>query len=967
MSSATRGNRNLNGANSNSRGNSNRRYGNGQGGRTNNSTATGGGGSGSGNQQRGWGNQNVSTSSGATLNTRGGHQQRASSYGGGVSPADLDAQKHMHDRVIYLLAKSVGSFTIVTVATGARYRGILVAATTSGDIGAVLELAEKYAPAPGEEDDINSAPEKFDKILFQAKDLVDIEIESPNLAVEKATSTVAVSSGSEFKTDTDISGQKGAFFERKLQPWSAGDDSSPGLSLEDTPQSSMPWDQFSVNQSKFGVNSTYDEHLYTTVIDRSHPEYQMRERRAEQIAGEIMKSSYNGNVHLAEERGITVDDSGMDEEDKYSGVDRRLPAVTRLTPAVSLPRSPNKYTPPSQRAPPGGAKNNKGVPYDPAIVSSSLAAPDGSSSRKASQSGLPTDIAVGGTSTPISDLFKASQGVTTAEQSSPASSSTTAPVSANKPIPPSVALPASARAGKLKPDKDITKLKGSGKAPIDTEGIQRGLAGDFKVFVSTQVEKVHQKKHYLHLKEMTDKIDSFKKFSQGYKISTPVPLDLVPILGKPKDNSVTYASLPVTSSARATGGSASTSAAVPASKPVLTTSASQPIIQPALPPTASPAKPSTDLSAKIALAHKSNLPLKVPSPLPAVKQHKTVVPVSSPAQKTVQPSPSPGKAVASASSSNTSVPPEKKLNLNFKAPEFRPNPAAHAFTPSFAPPVSTTSSSHASPALSHPQPALTPRQNRPGNLYFGNKALHNKSTRGRFNPFLRVKEEASQGSNVAPIIDRAFLTPPTWPAPVDKSYTEFLPNDNAQRPYYMQRGPMGIPPPSPALNNGASMVPMMQPGFEDPNLRNMMANSTPPISGQVAFIPGMGYSQYGGAPQFFGRAPQPFPMPNMMSQGAYMGFNPQQGYQSPRGPQAMLVPAMNQQGGFNMGGGGGYYSPQQQHQQPYRNNGGGHNNHNPRYGNNNSHGGHGGGGGGGPSGGGPNAGDIQGGGDEAKV
>lgn len=892
-SSSTRG-RNANGAYSNTRGNANRRYGNSQDRRTNNGNNSTGSGTNQNqnqNQTRGWVSQNVAAG-GPTLNARGGHQQRSSSYGGGFSVADLDAQKHMHDRLVYLLAKSIGCPSIVTVATGARYRGILVAATASGDIGAVLELAEKYANPPGEEDD-TATPEKFDKIVFQAKDLVDIEIESPNLTVDKPTTSSAAAS--DFKTDTDISGQKGAIYERELERWSAGDDSL-GLALEDTANSSQPWDQFAVNQSKFGVQSTYDEHLYTTVIDKSHPEYQIRERNAEKLAEEILKSAHNGNVHIAEERGLAIDDSGLDEEDKYSGVDRRVSTGNRPTPA---PRDPSKYTPPAlrQTAPKNTSKN---VPYDPAIISSSLA-PSEAGPRKV-KNGTPVEVPSGGTSTPISDLFKASQGVTTDPVKS-SGHTTTAPGSADKPLPPSVALPASARA---KADKD-TKPKGSGKTPTNPEAVQKGLAGDFKEFVSTEMEKVQLKKQYLHSKEKSDRIHDFKKFSQGYKINTPVPIDLVPILGKKRDSPVSYTK-PL---------------ATKPSAPTASKSAPPPVIQPALPtsPLKTQDKAAPELSAKIAEAHKSDIPPKIPSPLPK-KDIKPVPVVPLPAPKSSQPSPSSTPATSSP------APTEKKLNLNFKAPEFRPNPAAHSFTPSFAAPVSAGSSNHASPALPHSQPVHTPRQNRPGNFYFGNKTLCTKSMHDKFNPFLPIKEE---GGNV---IERAFLTPPTWPAPGEKPYTDFLP-DSAQRQYYPGRGPMAIPPPSGAMGGAANMVPMMQPGFEDPNMRGMMGSS-PPIPGQVAFIPtGMGYGQFTGAPQFYGRGPQPFPMPNMMGQ-QYMGFNPQQGgYQSPRGPQAMLVPAMNQ-GGFQMGGGGGYYSPQQQHQQPYMRNNAGPHNHSSRY-NSSSH------------------------------
>lgn len=850
------------------RGNANRKFGNGQDRRASNSGNNGNSNSSGTGQTRGWGNHNTSAG-GATLSTRGGYQQRSGSYSAAASssPADLDAQKHMHDRLVYLLAKSIGSSTIVTVATGARFRGTLVAASTTGDVGVVLELAEKYANPPGEEDDSNG-PEKFDKIVFQGKVIVDIEIESPDLTVDKPAAANAASS--DFKTDTDISGQKGAIRERELQRWTADDDLA-GLSLEDSvTSSSQPWDQFAVNQSKFGVKSTYDEHLYTTVIDKNHPEYQRRERAAEKIADEILKSSHNGNVHMAEERGIAVDDSGLDEEDKYSGVDRRASAAPAAR-QPSIPRDPTKYTPPALRQNNAAAKpTSKPTPYDPAIISSSMS----SGAPIKTQGGPPVEPSTGGTSTPIADLFKASQGVTTAEQSKP-----TTTTSSEKPLPPSVALPASSRA---KGDKD-SKPK-SGKPPATPEAVQKGLAGDFKEFVSTEMEKVQLKKQALHSREKIDRIHDFKKFSQEFKIKAPVPIDLVPILGKPKD--------PLA--------------------PRATTSPTKNTIAPAVPAAASAPLPhASDLSAKITAAHKSDSPPKVPSPLPK----KNVKPVAaaatpSPAPKSAQPSPAPT---------------EKKLNLNFKAPEFRPNPAAHSFTPSFAPPSSAGSSNVSSPAITHPQTAHTPRQNRPGNFYFGNKSLCSKSMRGKFNLFLKRKEEGD-----API-ERAYMTPPTWPTPTEKSYTEFLSNETAQRSYYAGRPAMPMQGPAPGMAGGANMVPVMQPGFEDPNFRGMMGSG--PMPGQVAFIPnGMGYGQFAGAPQFYGRAPQPYPMPNMMGQG-YMGFNPQQGgYQSPRGPHAMMVPAMGQQG-FQMGG-PGYYSPQQQHPQPYiRNNSHGHNRFNNHAGN----------------------------------
>lgn len=916
MSSATRGNRSLNGSNSNRGGANNRRYPSSQRSSNNNNSSNN---SNSNQQQR--------SAWGATLNNSSSSGNR---HGAGArTPADNDALIHMHDRLVYLFAKSVGSFAIVTVASGARYRGILVAATTASEIGVVLELVEKYAAAPGDEDDDNKEPERFDKMVFQPKDIVDIEIESPDLSVEKVSSATRRTSTVPFKTDTDISGQKGAIYERELERWSAGDDDT-GLTLEQSITSSQPWDQFAVNQNKFGVQSTYDEHLYTTAIDKSHPEYEKRVKIAEKLADEITNQSYNGNVHIAEERGVVVDDSGLDEEDKYSGVDRRAFAA-----APSTSRNPNKYTPPALR-------NKEPDPHhDPAIISSSIATSRQSPLPKSSATTSPVPPTTGGTSTPISDLFKASKGIVSADQQS--KNTPTSGAATNKPMLPSVFLPTSTRASK-NGDKETkeSKAKGTGKTQADTESIQKGLAGDFRDFVNTEVEKVQQKKQSIQSMPLRDKIDDLLKFSNSYKINTPVPPDLVPILGRKKDeHDDKHGAKPATASSTGKPKSTASTASAPTGKLSTKISEAQssgipPKVPSPLPAKqtkpASPAKPATPTPVKAVSPAKSASPAKSVSPVkPAAVTSKAksvvVSPTKADAAKPVPTAPksqtkaaaSPVKPAAKLPTSTAASPAptgEKKLNLNFKAPEFRPNPAAHSFTPSFVPPGSSNSSNHASPALPHIQPAggNNQRQSRSGNLFFGNKPLHNKSRAGKFNPFTHNKE-LHDNEETPYVIPRSYITQPTWDQEHEKSYTEFLPNDAAFKPIYaIQRGPF-IPPPGAA----AGGIPMMQPGFDDP--RNFQG---PPMHG---FIP-YGAAPYGNAPQFFNRAPPYVPMGQQM----YM-FNPSQGYQSPRGPKAMPVPGMtppmNNYNGVN-----GFSSPQQQHQQPFIRNGSGPNHGQPRYHNN---------------------------------
>lgn len=123
-----------------------------------------------------------------------------------------------------------------------------------------------------------------------------------------------------FKTDADISKPVATADvsdrDRKLERWQIeGEDVG---TLEHTQNDT--WDQFEVNKNKFGVQSTFDEHLYTTAIDVDHPEYKDRVKRAEKLAREIEGQS-TSNVHLAEDRGQQLE-AEVDEEDLFSGVAR---------------------------------------------------------------------------------------------------------------------------------------------------------------------------------------------------------------------------------------------------------------------------------------------------------------------------------------------------------------------------------------------------------------------------------------------------------------------------------------------------------------------------------------------------------------------------------------------------------------------------------------------------------------------
>ena len=78
------------------------------------------------------------------------------------------------------------------------------------------------------------------------------------------------------------------------------------------------WDQFAENERRFGMKTDYDENIYTTAIDKNHPQYKQRLADADRKAREIERSAAN-NSHVAEERvvdNIAGDENGVDEEDK---------------------------------------------------------------------------------------------------------------------------------------------------------------------------------------------------------------------------------------------------------------------------------------------------------------------------------------------------------------------------------------------------------------------------------------------------------------------------------------------------------------------------------------------------------------------------------------------------------------------------------------------------------------------------
>ncbi|CAI5758401.1 unnamed protein product [Candida verbasci] len=233
------------------------------------------------------------------------------------------------DKLIHLISKCVGKIVIATTLDGNQYKGLLISNNLQPNLSVILNKPQNL-----------TKDEKLpDNLVIYGKDLVDLEVD--------------LSKKPEFKIDEEITTST-KIKERELTKWIPDEPIDNNLLLEDDGSN---WDQFASNEEKFGIKSTFDEHLYTTKIDKNAPDYQQRLERANKIAKEI-ESQQTTDLHMLEERGLIIDDSGIDEEDKYSGVDRRgnelLAALKNTTIAQDKQVHKNDYN-----------------LVDPAIVSSS--------------------------------------------------------------------------------------------------------------------------------------------------------------------------------------------------------------------------------------------------------------------------------------------------------------------------------------------------------------------------------------------------------------------------------------------------------------------------------------------------------------------------------------------------------------------------------------------------------------------
>ncbi|GME78599.1 unnamed protein product [Ambrosiozyma monospora] len=186
--------------------------------------------------------------------------------------------KHMNDRLLFGLVNAIGSLATVTLASGSILTGILLTTSNMSDTGfsIVLKYPEVISGNLNQTLDENLIIYEPDIMMLEFN---DIDLSSANSANDKKSfssgssslNNSSNSSTSKFKTDTDISNSGSMFKERELQRWVPDDDFTESGGIEDDSQtfgstsrsngSDDHWDQFEVNERKFGIKSTFDENL----------------------------------------------------------------------------------------------------------------------------------------------------------------------------------------------------------------------------------------------------------------------------------------------------------------------------------------------------------------------------------------------------------------------------------------------------------------------------------------------------------------------------------------------------------------------------------------------------------------------------------------------------------------------------------------------------------------------------------
>jgi len=332
----------------------------------------------------------------------------------------------------------------------------------------------------------------------------------------------------------------------------------------------------------------------------------------------------------------------------------------------------------------------------------------------------------------------------------PGARKTTAPVSEDKAEVPKVSVNA--------PDGSAVPAGKGSPAPKPSADTA------FRDFVTTEKQRLTQKKQALMKNERDKRMADFLQFSQSFKLKKPIPDDLVPILAKDEDKQRQIREKTSqdadSDSARAIGQAGTTT---------ITPSPSA-----RGQPTAAPPKAAS--GAKIVASTSTPKTTAGKAPEPATKRTGLFI-------QAIPPFKGPKSTTPVPANNDTPTSPTARLNVN--ASSFKPNPKAVAFTPSASPANGTgPSAANASPK---PKPSEATTSSKP-NPFFGTQVpkkapVHIKDD---FNPFKYNK------------VAEASAVSAMWPYN-GKRYVHMFPLQNTpaqqQSPHMAPPAPP-VPPPS---------------------------------------------------------------------------------------------------------------------------------------------------------------------------
>ena len=379
-----------------------------------------------------------------------------------------------------------------------------------------------------------------------------------------------------------------------------------------------------------------------------------------------------------------------------------------------------------------------------------------------------------------------------------------------EPKPQTKAEPAGESKPKAKPDgqpsanpKDLKPLRQPGKSGATaTENVETELLDSFRQFAASEKIKLQDHKRSRATADKAVKLNDLMKFSQNFKLLTPVPNDLVPILARDEGKQKTI----VQNALKNCDESKAAKAAIldpKTQRPLAAARLEKEAIgadagshartrHDTAAHAASHSKdrvhqnrdalqnrpPQLGLSARLADSHKlhkAGMMAAIPQPLP-IQENRNPSGRSSAYPSAL---PSPQKA-----SSLRGPPSATSSKFNVKATEFKPNPAASTFKPAAAPMATTAASSPRSGSVTR---NISPSGAQP--KFFGDKTKFGKPGE-RPDPISLVapKQPSEKGT------EKGNEKGKDDPADASKSSTSALPAENGGFQWPHRTHPTWSPP-----------------------------------------------------------------------------------------------------------------------------------------------------------------------------